>query len=65
MPLNATQLRNIKPTEKTQRLFDGGGLYLEVTPTGKTWWRLKYRINNKEKRISLGVFPDVTCQSTR
>jgi hypothetical protein len=59
MPISPVSLRNIKATDKTQRIFDGGGLYLEVTPKGKTWWRLKYRFNDKEKRIFLGVFPDV------
>lgn len=65
MLLNSTQLRNIKSTEKVQRYFDGGGLYLEVTPKGKTWWRLKYRFNGKEKRISLGVYPDVLLAKAR
>jgi hypothetical protein len=65
MPISAVSLRNIKVTDKTQRIFDGGGLYLEVTPKGKTWWRLKYRFNDKEKRISLGVFPDVSLSMAR
>ncbi len=65
MPISPVSLRNIKATDKTQRIFDGGGLYLEVTPKGKTWWRLKYRFNDKEKRISLGVFPDVTLKMAR
>lgn len=65
MPLNSAKLRNIKPTDKTQRLYDEKGLYLEVTPKGKTWWRFKYRFNDKEKRISLGVFPDVSLSMAR
>jgi integrase len=65
MPLNATQLRNIKPTGKTQKLFDGKGMYLEVSPKGGTWWRLKYRINGKEKRYSLGVFPETSLKDAR
>ena len=34
MPLNDRQIRNAKPTEagKKAKPFDGGGLYLEVTP---------------------------------
>lgn len=59
MPLSTPKLRNIKPSDKIQRLYDEKGLYLEVTPKGKTWWRFKYRFNDKEKRISLGVYPDV------
>ncbi len=59
MPLTDTTIRTVKPTGKTQRLFDGGGLYLELSPAGGKWWRLKYRFGGKEKRISLGVYPDV------
>ncbi len=65
MPLNSTKLRNIKPIDKTQRFYDEKGLYLEVTSKGKTWWRFKYRFNDKEKRISLGVFPDVSLAMAR
>ncbi|HNM82768.1 MAG TPA: Arm DNA-binding domain-containing protein [Rhodocyclaceae bacterium] len=54
MPLTDTAIRTAKPAEKTQKLFDGGGLYLEVAPAGGKWWRLKYRFGGKEKRISLG-----------
>ncbi|MBX7149159.1 integrase arm-type DNA-binding domain-containing protein [bacterium] len=55
-----------KPGEKiTDRLFDGGGLYLEVSPTGGKWWRYKYRFDGKEKRLSLGVYPDVTLKEAR
>jgi len=42
-----------------------GGLYLEIYPNGRKWWRLKYRFNGKEKRISLGVYPDVTLSNAR
>lgn len=65
MPLTDTAIRATKPTEKTQKLFDGGGLYLEVAPTGGKWWRLKYRFGGKEKRISLGVYPDVGLKDAR
>lgn len=65
MPLSDTTIRTAKPSEKTQKLFDGGGLYLEVAPSGGKWWRLKYRFGGKEKRISLGVYPDVTLKDAR
>ena len=63
--LTAIKVKNIKPTAKTQRLFDGAGLYLEVSPKGGKWWRYKYRYAGKEKRISLGVYPDVTLKEAR
>jgi len=65
MPLTDTAIRNAKPGPKPARLFDGGGLYLEVAPSGGKWWRLKYRIDGKEKRISLGVYPDVGLKEAR
>jgi integrase len=40
------------------RLADGQGMYLEVMPAGGRYWRLKYRHDGKEKRLSLGVYPE-------
>lgn len=65
MPLTDTAIKNAKPAAKPTRLFDGGGLYLEISPAGGKWWRLKYRFGGKEKRISLGVYPDVSLQTAR
>jgi hypothetical protein len=65
MPLTDTAIRNAKPGDRPIRLFDGGGLYLEVSPTGGKWWRLKYRFDGKEKRLSLGVYPDVSLKDAR
>lgn len=65
MPLTDTAARNAKPGDKTLRLFDGGGLYLEVSPAGGKWWRLKYRFDGKEKRISLGTYPDTSLKAAR
>jgi integrase len=65
MPLTDTAIRNVKPGEKPVRLFDGGGLYLEVAPSGGKWWRLKYRIHGKEKRLSLGTYPEVGLRDAR
>lgn len=65
MPLTDTAIKNAKPGEKTTRLFDGGGLYLELSPAGGKWWRFKYRYNSKEKRLSLGVYPDVSLKDAR
>ena len=65
MPLTDTAIRTAKPTEKARKLFDGGGLYLELSPAGGKWWRLKYRFEGKEKRLSLGVYPDVPLKAAR
>jgi integrase len=45
--------------------FDGGGLYLEVTPGGGRYWRLKYRHGGKEKRLAFGVYPEVSLKTAR
>ncbi len=65
MSLTDITIRNTKPNTKTKKLFDERGLYLEISPAGGKWWRLKYRFNNKEKRISLGVYPDVGLKDAR
>jgi len=51
-------------TDKPYKMADGGGLYLEVDPSGGKYWRFKYRFP-KEKRISLGVYPDVGLADAR
>lgn len=59
MPLTDISIRAAKSGDKPIRKFDGGSLYLEIAPSGGKWWRLKYRFDGKEKRLSLGVYPDV------
>lgn len=65
MPLSDTAIRNAKPVDKPRKLADGGGLYIEVAPSGGKWWRFKYRFEGKEKRLSLGVYPDVGLKDAR
>lgn len=65
MPLTDTAIRKAKSSDKVQRLFDGGGLYLEITVNGARYWRLKYRHSGKEKRLALGVYPGVTLAAAR
>jgi integrase len=65
MPLTDSIARNAKPAAKTIRIFDHDGLYLEVSPRGGKWWRLKYRFAGNEKRVSLGVYPEVNLKSAR
>ena len=65
MKLTDKAIKNAKPQEKPYKLFDGGGLYLEVTTGGSKLWRLKYHYIGKEKRISLGHYPLVTLLEAR
>jgi integrase len=65
MKLTNTAIKTAKPKEKTFKISDGKGLYLEISPSGGKWWRWKYRFAKKEKRLSLGVYPDVTLKMAR
>jgi integrase len=66
MALTATAIRNAKPrSNKAIRLYDSGGLYLEVAPTGGRWWRFAYRFGGKRKLLSLGVLKDVPLATAR
>ena len=65
MPLTQATIRHAKADSRARRLFDGGGLYLEVSPNGGKWWRLKYRFAGKEKRFSLGIYPAVSLKEAR
>lgn len=62
MKLTDATLRNLT---KPGKHADGGGLYLELTPAGGKYWRLKYRYGGKEKRLAFGVYPSVTLKQAR
>ena len=56
MPLTDAKIRNTKPGDKPIKLTDGGGLYLEVRPTGAKLWRYRYRIAGKENVFAVGKY---------
>jgi integrase len=65
MPLSDVAIRRARPADKPLRLFDGGGLYLEISPKGSKLWRWKYRFAGKEKRLALGVYPETSLAEAR
>ncbi|MDC9818695.1 tyrosine-type recombinase/integrase [Pectobacterium polonicum] len=65
MPLNARQIETAKPQDKEYKLTDGAGLYLLIKPNGAKYWRLKYRVAGKEKKLSIGVYPDISLAEAR
>ncbi len=65
-PLTATQVSNAKPKAKMYKLFDGGGLFLQVTPSGGKNWKMKYRKNDgKESLLSFGAYPALSLEQAR
>ena len=64
-PLSEVKVRTIKPKEKDFKLFDGGGLFLLITQSGGKLWHFKYRFDNKEKKLTLGVYPEVSLLDAR
>ena len=65
MALTARQVETAKPKEKDYKLSDERGLFLLVTTTGKRYWRMKYRIAGKEKKLSIGVYPEISLADAR
>ena len=62
MALSDTNIRNIKPGAKVQKLSDGGGLHLHISPSGGKLWRMAYRFNGKQKTLSFGAYPAVSLK---
>lgn len=61
MVLTVTAIRNAKP----YKVADSPGLYLLVNPRGSKLWRIKYRIDGVERKLSLGTYPDITLAEAR
>ena len=63
--LSDTLIKSTKPKDSPYKLSDGGGMYLLVKPNGGKYWHLAYRFNNKQKLLSLGVYPEVSLKDAR
>lgn len=63
--LTDSKCKNAKQKDKAYKLFDGGGLYLEVSPKGSKLWRMKYRFSGKEKKLAIGIYPIITLSEAR
>ena len=63
--LTDAQVRKIKPLDKKKRYSDEKGLYLEVTPSGGRFWRLKYRFNGRESTLTIGGYPEISLAQAR
>ena len=65
MALTDTKIRKIKAKEKAYKLADEKGLFLLIKPNGAKYWRFKYRFSNKEKLLSIGIYPEVSLADAR
>lgn len=63
--LNARKVEAAKGKDKSYKLSDGGGLYLQVEPNGSRYWHMKYRFASKEKRLSFGVYPTISLADAK
>jgi len=65
-PLTATQINNAKPRLNMYKMFDGGGLFLQVNPSGGKHWKMKYRKDDgKEGLLTFGKYPEVSLEQAR
>lgn len=65
MALTDVEIRNAKPGPKPFKLADGAGMHLLVTPAGGKLWRLKYRIEGREKSLAIGGYPEIGLGEAR
>ncbi len=63
--LSNLKLKKLKPKGKPYQVFDGGGLCVEVLPSGRKVWRLRYRIGGKPEKLTLGSYPAVSLTEAR
>lgn len=65
MSLTDTKIRTAKSGVKSYKLYDGGGLYLDVLPSGKKRWRWRFVRGGKESRMTLGEYPSLGLKAAR
>jgi integrase len=65
MALTDVAIRNTKPAARAIKLADGGGMFLLVTPAGGKLWRLKYRVDGREKLLAIGAYPEIGLGEAR
>lgn len=65
MALSDVAVRNAKSREKEYKLADSGGLYLLVTPAGGKLWRLKFRVDGREKKLAIGSYLEISLGDAR
>ncbi|MCL1894150.1 MAG: integrase arm-type DNA-binding domain-containing protein, partial [Holophagaceae bacterium] len=65
MALTDIGIKRTKPRDTRFKIFDGGGLYIQIEPTGGKLWRYRYRFDGQSKALALGKYPDVSLAEAR
>lgn len=65
MALTATAVRNAKPRDRSYKMGDAMGLFLLVEPSGGKLWRVKYRVDGREKKLAIGRYPEISLAEAR
>lgn len=65
MALTDVAIKNAKSHEKPYKMGDAGGLFLLVQPSGGKLWRLKYRVDGREKKLAIGPYPEISLAEAR
>lgn len=56
--LTDTELRKLKPTDKTFKVSDRDGMYVAVATTGTKSFRYDYRVNGRRETLTLGRYDE-------
>jgi integrase len=65
MALTVKEIESAQARERNRKLGDEKGLFLLISPAGSKRWHLKYRHLGKEKRLSLGPYPEISLKAAR
>ncbi len=63
--LKPATIDNAKPQGKAYPLTDGGGLFVEVLPSGSKVWRFKYHLDGKREKVTIGAYPAIGIKAAR
>lgn len=65
MPLTDAEIRAFRPEKQRVRKSDGGGLYVDIMPSGRKIFRLAYRSEGKQRTILIGDYPTTRLAGAR
>ncbi|MDR1080450.1 MAG: Arm DNA-binding domain-containing protein [Deltaproteobacteria bacterium] len=65
MALKDLEIKNLKPSVKPRKLYDGGGLFLFLAPSGLKSWRYEYAFQGRRSTLTFGTYPDLSLKDAR